>query len=100
MSEYIDNLMEAITAMHDCRCSHFGAEHVCEVYGGETVWDGNVEIFELQGHPTAKIAYGWAWDGEEGEPEYIGILKTPPIKTARDALKAAIVSGSFPIQSQ
>jgi len=73
MSEYINNLMEAITATRDCRCSHFGSEHVKEVHEGETVWEGNVEIFQLEGHPVAKVAYGWAWEDDQGEIHYIGI---------------------------
>ena len=58
MSEYIENLGKAIAAMHECRCEHFGTEHVCEVYGSEKIWEGDVEIFELHDHPDAKVAYG------------------------------------------
>lgn len=95
MSNYIKNLGEAITAMHECRCSHFGTEHVKETHNGETLFDGNVEIFQLEGHPDASVAYGWGWQGEDDEIQYIGILQISPVDSAANAVKAAIASGSF-----
>jgi len=95
MSEYIEKLTEAISAVHECRCSHFGTEHVKEEHEGEIVWDGDVEIFQLMDHPEANVAYGWGWDTGEGEIAYIGILNLPPIGQARDAVRAAIASGSY-----
>ena len=62
MSEYIENLGKAIAVMHECRCEHFGTEHVREEHKGELVWEGDVEIFQLDGHPDANIAYGWGWE--------------------------------------
>lgn len=95
MTEYINNLSEAIQAIHECRCSHFGTEHIREEHEGQLVWEGDVEIFQLEGHPDAKIAYGWGWDDGNGGVDYIGILKVAPIETAHDALKAAIISRQF-----
>jgi len=95
MSEYIDNLSKAITAMHKCRCSHFGTEKVKEEFQGKDVWEGDVEIFQLEGHSQANVAYGWGWMDEKEEIQYIGILNLPPIESAKDAVKAAIASGQF-----
>ena len=95
MSEYIKNLMKAITAMHECRCNHFGTEHVVEVYGAEELWKGDVEIFQLEDHPVAKIAYGWGWQDGDNEIQYIGVLQKPPVESATGAVKAAIASGAF-----
>jgi len=47
MSEYINNLTDAVAAMHKCRCSHFGTEHIKEEHEGKDVWEGDVEIFQL-----------------------------------------------------
>ena len=80
MSEYIGNLMEAIIAMHECRCSHFGSEHVKEFHEGEQVWEGDFEIFQLEGHPQANVAQGWGWEDDQKEIQYIGILQgVPPV---------------------
>lgn len=94
-SEYLQNLSDAIDAMHECSCTYFGKEHIKEEHEGETVWEGDVEIFQLEGHPKAKVAYGWAWEDDQGEIQYIGILGVSPIVTASDAVKAAIASGQF-----
>lgn len=93
MSEYIQKLTEAIEAVHECRCSHFGAEHIREEHEGELIWEGDVEIFQIEGNPKANVAYGWGWDAGNGEVEFIGILHVPPIESAREAVKAAIISG-------
>jgi len=33
---------------------------VHEVFQGKTLWQGDVEVFDLAGHPKAKRAYGWS----------------------------------------
>ena len=95
MSEYIENLGKAIAAMHECRCEHFGTEHVREEHNGELVWEGDVEIFQLDGHPDAMTAYGWGWEVDTGDIKYIGILSVPPVESATAAVRAAVASGSF-----
>ena len=95
MSQYLEELGQAITAMHECGCSHFGTEQVKEEHDGVGIWEGPVEVFQLTDHPEAKIAYGWGWEDDTGEIQYIGILKAKHIESASDAVKAAIASGQF-----
>ena len=95
MSNYIEELAQAITAMHECGCSHFGTEKVIEKHQGDVVWEGVVEVYQLTDHPEAKIAYGWGWEDDAGEIQYIGILKAKHIESASDAVKAAIASRQF-----
>jgi hypothetical protein len=95
MSEYIDNLSKAITAMHECRCSHFGTEEIKEEHDGKILWEGDVEIFQIEGHADANVAYGWGWEDGDKEIQYIGILRVLPIESPADAVKAAIASGLF-----
>lgn len=95
MSEYIQRLSEAITAMHGCDCSHVETAHVHEMMDGETVWKGEVEVFELQDHPEASRAFGWGWEDAQGETQWIAVLKVPPIDSPREAAQAAIASGRF-----
>jgi hypothetical protein len=33
---------------------------VKEVFEGETAWQGVVEVFALEDHPTAKLCYAWS----------------------------------------
>lgn len=94
-SEYLWNLAEAISRMHDCSASHAETVRVIERVAAETAFDGDVEIFDLAGHSKATQAFGWAWKDDAGEIQYIGILNVPPIDSPREAVQAAIASGSF-----
>jgi hypothetical protein len=64
-----------------------------EQFEGETVFDGTVEIYTLSGHPKANEAFSWAFHGTE--PQYLAVLKVPPINDPSDAVRAAIASGVF-----
>ena len=51
------------------------------------VWHGEVEVFDLTGHPKAKRCYGWTY----GEPEeFITILELPPVTDAPSAVKVGV----------
>lgn len=65
-----------------------------EFYEGRKVFDGNVETFTLTGHPKASEAFAWAFHNGS-EPQYIAVLKIPPIRDPSDAVRAAIASGAF-----
>jgi hypothetical protein len=76
-----------IRHLHRCDATYLHTERVKETFRGDTVWEGDVEVFELTGHPEAKWCYGWSY----GEPEeFITILQLPPVKTANDAVKVGI----------
>jgi hypothetical protein len=94
MSEYLQNLKEAVTALHGCDCSHSDTTRVIEQFEGETVFGGDIETFALSGHPKASEAFAWAFHNGT-EPQYIAVLKLPPITDPGDAVRAAIASGSF-----
>ena len=50
------------------------------------------ETFDLLDHPTAKRAYAWErWEPGE-EPRYTVVLGIPPVNSANDAVKAAIMA--------
>jgi len=95
MSQYLFNLAEAIARMHDCAVSHKGTARVVEKVGDEIAFDGNVEVFDIEGDPEASQAFGWGWRDNSGEIQYIGILNVPPIESPREAVQAAITSGAF-----
>jgi len=66
-----------------CACTKYGnrLEHNCsatwretvpvhEVFRGQTVWQREVEVFDLQDYPKAKRAYAWSHrDGQNDEGE-------------------------------
>lgn len=94
-SEYLWNLAEAISRMHGCSVAHSGTARVIERVGAETAFDGDVEVFDLTGHPKATQAFGWAWEDGAGEVQYIGVLNVPPINSPREAVQAAIAHGGI-----
>ena len=54
---------------------------------GKTLWRGNVEVYDLTGHPKAKHCYGWTY----GDPEqFITILELPPVDSAEAAVKVGV----------
>jgi hypothetical protein len=94
VSEYIDTLREAVTALHGCGCSHVATSRVIEFYEGQKVFEGYVETFTLSGHPKASEAFAWAFHNGQ-EPQYVAVLKVPPINDPSDAVRAAIAGGLF-----
>jgi len=51
------------------------------------------EVFDLKGHPTAFRVYAWSHDTDDPEnpKQHVTVLHSHPIKSAQDAVKAAIV---------
>lgn len=77
--------------MHGCDANYVESVPVHETYQGETVWDGTVEVFDLIGHPKAKRAYAWAHETDAGGKRYVAVLELPPVDSAINAVRAAIV---------
>ena len=90
---YLEELKEAIQRMHGAEATHVESVPVKETFQGKTVWEGVVEVFELINHPTAPKAYAWAHDtGDPKKPRrHVTVLHLHPIKSAQDAVRAAIV---------
>lgn len=93
MTDYIKDLSEAVAALHGCHCSHLQTAHVHEMMDGQTVWQGEVETFDLTGHPKASKAFAWSWEDDAGEDHFVAVLNVPPINSPREAVQAAIASG-------
>lgn len=73
--------------LHQCSAVHVQTVPVHETFQGQTVWQGEVEVFDIIGHPKAKRCYGWSY----GEPEeFITILELPPVKSPQSAVKVGV----------
>ena len=66
---------------------------VHEVFNGQTVWRGDVEVFDLHNHPKAKRAYAWSHlDGKADErTRFVAVLEIPPVESAETAVSVQIV---------
>jgi len=85
--KYIERLQSVIQHLHGCGAAWVESVAVKEVFRGKTIWQGDVEVFTLTGHPKAKRAYGWFY----GEPEqFVTILELPPVDSAAAAVKVGV----------
>lgn len=84
----------ALNHLHGCNSTWIESVPVHEVFRGQTVWRGVVEVFDLSGHPKAKRAYGWSHkDGPKDQDErFVTVLELPPVDSAQAAVKVAVVA--------
>ena len=88
----IPRLVRAIRDLHGEEATHVRSEPVKETFQGETVWEGVVEVFSIRGHPEATTAYAWGFENDYGHRAYTAVLGVGPIRTARDAVRAAVIA--------
>jgi hypothetical protein len=91
--DYIAQLQVAVSQLHNCGATYSKTVPVHEVFRGKTVWKGDVEVFDLTGHPKAKRAYAWSHlDGEKDErTRFVAVLEIPPVVSAETAVRVQIV---------
>lgn len=91
MNPYITRLQTAIRDLHGCESFYISTESVTETFDGRVIWDGEVVVFGLLDHPTAKVCYGWSYE-DAGKWHTTTVLALPPVETPNDAVKAAIAA--------
>ena len=93
MSDYIAELQSVFLKLHGCDAQYVETVPIFEEFQGETIWQGDVEVFDLSGHPKAKRGYGWGYvANEEGGRRYFAVLELPPVDSPQTAVKIAIAS--------
>jgi hypothetical protein len=89
-ADYLDALESAIRLQHKCRPTHKETVFVHEkTKDDETVWKGNVEVFDLKGHIETKTCYAWEHREENGDIKIFAILGRDFISSANRAVQAA-----------
>ena len=91
--DYLARLTLAIEHLHKCGAKHRESVPVHEVFKGQTVWQGDVEVFDLTGHPKAKRCYGWSHldKPDDSEERFVAVLELPPVESAVTAVRVQIV---------
>ncbi|MCE0496345.1 MAG: hypothetical protein LV481_00150 [Methylacidiphilales bacterium] len=87
---YLATLAKAFTDLHGCEARHVETVPVIECLEGKTVWRGEVEVFDLIGHPEARRGYAWSYD-KKSESETVAVLGLPPVSSPLTAVHAARV---------
>jgi len=88
----IVELQGAILKLHGAQAEHVESVPVREMFQGQVVWDGTVEVFDLTGHATASRAYAWSHEADSGGRRFVAVLHVPPVDTPLKALRAALVA--------
>jgi hypothetical protein len=90
---YLERLQLAVEHLHKCKAIHSATVPVHEVFRGETVLQGDVEVFDLTGHSKAKRCYARCHlDGPKDErTRFVAVLEIPPVKSAETAVRVQIV---------
>jgi hypothetical protein len=87
-------LQDAIRHMHGCEATWMESVPVKETFRDETVWEGEVQVFELRGHPVAERAYAWSHATDGPRRRFVAVLGVGPIQDAVAAVRASIVAES------
>jgi hypothetical protein len=87
-------LQRVIKDVYGCASSHLRSEHVEQPFSRQTVRGSTVDIFSLNGHARAAIAYAWIHEQTSGGTRCFAMLKLPPIQNASDAVRASLSAGA------
>lgn len=83
----IATFQKAILATHGAKAELAERIRVVEDFEGERVWEGEVLVFELEGHPGATRCYAWEVDGQ-----VTAVLGVGPVDSPLKAVRAAILA--------
>lgn len=91
--DYLSKLAAAVTQLHQCGAIYRETISVHDIFENQTIWKGDVEVFDLTGHPKANRAYAWSRRDEvKDETErYVTVLELAPITSPITAVRAAVM---------
>jgi hypothetical protein len=89
----IDDIATVIRDLHGSEPIWVETVPVKEIFQGQTVWEGDVEVFDLEGHPKADRVYAWSHlvGEDDKQKRYVTVLHIPPVDSPQTAVKLAIV---------
>ena len=99
---YLARLQNAISKLNGCDSKYVETVTVSERFSNfrpSTIWQGQVAVFEVLGHPNATRAYAWSYEQGDEETRYVVVLEVPPVTSPQTAVQAAmaaqIANGTF-----
>jgi hypothetical protein len=98
-------LQRAIQQRHRCVAIHRESVHVHETLDGQTIWEGNVEVFDLKDHSEAERCYAWSHREEAmsghvlncENMRLITVLGKRPVNSPEMAVRTAIFFDVQPV---
>lgn len=89
----VEDLKIAVESQHGGTATLVQSVPVRESFNGSPVWEGVVHVFDLADNPKATRAYAWSSPIEGSKNRrFYAVLHVPPIASAVDAVRAAIVA--------
>jgi len=90
---HIAELRDVIHKLHGAVATHRESVPVKEEFNGKTIWEGIVEVFDLEGHPKANTAYAWSHttDDPDKPKRSVAVLHVPPAVSPQTAVRVAIM---------
>ena len=87
----IEALEKAILDLHGCKATWVKSVPVKEVFEGETVWEGIIQVFDLIDHPRATRCYAWSHELEGSKKRrFFAVLYQGVVDSPQKAVRAAI----------
>jgi hypothetical protein len=65
---------------------------VHEKSGDETVWEGEVQVFDVKGHPKATRVYAWSHATTGTRRQFHAVLRLPPVDSPAMAVRTAVLA--------
>lgn len=90
----VEQLQALIRRKFGCEAVRVESVRVREVEGGRIVWDGQVQVFRLEGHQRARRCFGWHHVGPDGRERFSAMLEEGHVDSPRAAVRAAMVDES------
>ena len=89
----IQELLDVIRRLHGSFATHVETVPIVESHEGQTVWQGEVEVFDLHDHPKASRVYAWTHETDDADipRRTVTVLHIPPVTSPRKAVQASIV---------
>jgi hypothetical protein len=90
---YIEELADVIHKLHGSKATHVETVPIKETFQGQTVWEGEVEVFDLHDHPQADRVYAWTHETDDADKpkRHVTVLRVPPVTSPLLAVRASII---------
>ena len=92
MNELLEKITRAVERAVEGPVRHRESVPIVETFRGQTVWEGIVEVFDVETPPPA-VAYGWTFQSDQGA-KYVAVKGQPPADSPLAAVRVWLVSQS------
>lgn len=89
----VRGLRDAIHVTLGCGLHYMESTAVSEIFEGTVVWQGQVDVFALVGHPRADKVFAWLAEAE-GSSDVIyvvTVLELPPVVSVNTAVEIVLL---------